>query len=134
MEDDDMQFVYSNQSTTHLAVYTSPTCGFTEGTTAIYCIQSTLSLSLYVCMCECVLTCHWLHPWISSYRLLSDQASSSISSLNQAAIAKRPLCISQQVASLVHALCGPPHTGRSHRRPTTTATTRPSMQPPSCPS
>jgi len=38
VEDDDMQFVYSNQSTTHLAVYNSPTCGFTEGTTAIYCI------------------------------------------------------------------------------------------------
>jgi len=55
VEDDDMQFVYSNQSTTHLAVYTSPTCGFTEGTTAIYCIQS--ALSLYVCMYVCVCVC-----------------------------------------------------------------------------
>jgi len=35
MEDDDLQYVYSHQATTHLTVYPHPTCGFTEGTSLL---------------------------------------------------------------------------------------------------
>lgn len=76
MEDDDMQFVYSNQSTTHLAVYTSPTCGFTEGT-ASYCIHSDLPYPTLLCyLWVCVLICHHgilvaSMDLVSSHRIVS---------------------------------------------------------------